>query len=120
MAVISDFYIHRIIPEELNIDPNAVVDFKMTQEQSAFDPSKQAEILKGGEVAGKKKNPFSGNAETLGDANNDVITVNSEATIAENVTATRIQLVLPNGSKKVITINPRASIAELYGLIQKE
>lgn len=115
------YFKFRIIPDELEIDPNAAVDFKMTQvPDSSFDRAKQLEILKGDESAAKKKNPFSGNAEILGDLNNETITVNLEASIAENVTSTRIQLVLPNGSKKVITINPRAPISELYHLIQQE
>jgi hypothetical protein len=113
---------NRIVPDELNINPNAAVDFKMTQiPDSTFDRSKQEEILKEDESSAKKKNPFSGNAETLGGcADNDVISVNYEAIIAENVTTTRIQVVLQNGSKKVVTINPRATIAELYTLIQEE
>ncbi len=110
-----------MIPDELDIAPNAAVDFKMTQVPgSKFDRAKQAEILKGEESVAKKKATFSGASETAGDAQTDVIFINSEATIAENIAITRIQVVLPNGSKKVITINPRASIAELYTLIQSE
>lgn len=93
----------------------------MTQiPDKSYDHAKQLEILKKDESTAKKKHPFSGNPETTGDAHNEVISVNVEAEIADNIVTTRIQVVLPNGMKKVITINPRASISELYSHIQQE
>lgn len=111
----------RIVPDELDINPNAAVDFKMTQlPDLAYDKKKQKEVIQGDQGPPTKKDPFSGQAETLGEVKNDVVQINDQATIADTVLTTRIQVVLPSGSKKVITVNPRIIIDELYKIIQQE
>lgn len=111
----------RIVPDELDINPNAAVDFKMTQlPDLAYDKKKQKEVIQGDQGPATKKDPFSGQAETLGEVKNDAVQINDQATIADTVLTTRIQVVLPNGSKKVITVNPRIIIDELYKIIQQE
>ena len=91
-----------------------------------FSADRRNQIMKGPSGATSSTEPprptFSGNGEKLGadDTNEAVVTIDQSAQLDSSITNTRVQVVLPNGSRKVITISARSSVSELYSQIEKE
>ena len=103
-----------------------MADVRISQMPSeVFSPERRNKIMKGPAAASASepaRPTFSGTGEKLGsDESNDVIVSNDEsAQLDASITNTRIQIVLPNGSRKVLTISARAKVSELYSQVAKE
>lgn len=108
---------------DLGIGPYELADVKITQiPNEKFSEARRNQILhladqKG--VPADKKPLFVGNGEKIGNINSETVQVNDSAPLDSSIT-TRIQVVLPNGARKVITIAAQAKIAELYEIVKKE
>ena len=84
---------------------------RRSQIAKIVDPSQQAKPL---------IPKFSGNGEKIGSNDAEVVLVDQNIQLESSVKITRIQIILPNGSRKVISISARAKISELYLNIRKE
>lgn len=67
-----------------------------------------------------KKQSFAGNGEKIGDSNSEFVLKDLKSELQPNTNTTRIQVILPSGARKVITIAARSTIIELYKIVEKE
>ena len=100
-----------------------MADVKITQiSGEQFSEAKRSEII--GSSSGKAneaaKGPaFAGSGEKLGHNEIKIIKVDENAQLDPKIDRTRIQIVLPNGSRKIISISARAKICELYQIARE-
>lgn len=108
----------------MGIGPYELADVKITQIPNVpFSPERREQIIKENdpnENLVPQKPSFVGNGEKLGDNNTEIISVNLSAELDPSITRTRIQIVLPNGSRKVITTSARSKVSDLYATIKRE
>ena len=108
----------------MGIGPYELADVKITQvPNEPFSSERRDQITKRtdpSKLSAQYKPAFAGNGEKIGEKNSEIITVNSDAELESSVSSTRIQVVLPNGSRKVITLSARAKVSELYSIVKKE
>lgn len=106
-----------------------MADVRISQLPSeAFSPNRRNQVMKGpggaSSSATEQSRPtFTGTGEKLGatdDTNDVVIKIDESAQLDASITTTRIQIILPNGSRKVLTISPRSQVSELYLQVAKE
>lgn len=106
-----------------------MADVRISQLPSeVFSPNRRNQVMKGpGGASSSAAEPprptFTGTGEKLGaadDTNDAVVSIDESAPLDDSVTTTRIQIILPNGSRKVLTISPRSKVSGLYAQIAKE
>lgn len=117
-------FFREISARDLNIGPHEIADVKITQvPNELFSSEKRDKITKRtalSEGSANSQPTFTGNGEKIGENNSEIISVKLDAELDSSINTTRIQVVLPNGSRKVITISARAKVSELYAAIKKE
>lgn len=114
--------------DDLGINPFEMADVRISQLPSeAFNPARRNQIMKGPGGGGSSepaRPTFTGTGEKVGGSSDDskesVVSIDESAQLEDSITTTRIQIVLPNGSRKVLTISPRSKVSELYAQIVKE
>ena len=113
-----------ISAEDLGIGPFELADIRIAHfPNEPFSQQKKAQIIQKNslkENSEVQQPVFSGSGEKLGENEDEIISVNSDAKLDPNIINTRIQVVLPNGSRRVISISAYAKISELYSEIAKE
>ena len=111
--------------KDLGIQANEIADIKITQlPDEKFDERKRGEIINASVPSAKfekvTRQSFTGEGEKLGNESIETITPNTDAQINENIISTRIQVILPDGSRQVFNIAARAKISELYAIIKSK
>lgn len=115
----------------MGINPFEMADVRISQlPNEVFSPERRNQIISGPKSSShqpsKSAEPtrasFTGIGEKLGNdsVDEECVVVNESAQLEESVTSTRIQIVLPNGTRKVMTMSPRSKVSELYGQVSKE
>lgn len=105
----------------MGIDPHELVDLRLSQlPDQMFNEKKRATIIQ----SGSNEDPampqlMVGEAKTVSE-NGEIpqITVDRSLVRNQDVTTTRLQIQLPNGTKKVITIDPHQKIMGLYEAVR--
>lgn len=114
----------KITADDLGIDPYELADVKISQlPNENFSPQRRSQIIGATEEGNKTEiegPKFVGAGEKLGSNFSETVSANENAQIDPSVVNTRVQIVLPNGSRKVISISVRSKIAELYASVRKE
>lgn len=114
--------------DDLGIDPFEMADVRISQLPSeSFSPNRRNQVMKGPGASSAAEQPprptFTGTGEKLGaadESNDAIVSIDQTAQLDASITSTRIQVVLPNGSRKVLTISPRSKVSELYAQVAKE
>jgi hypothetical protein len=116
-------FVRDISARDLGIGPYELADVKITQiPNETFNPDKRDKINKidSNKISAQSKSPFVGNGGKIGINNSETISVNLESELGPSINSTRIQVVLPNGTRKVISISARSKVSELYSIVKKE
>ena len=111
--------------EDLGIGPFEMADVRISQLPSErYSTERRNQIMKGPTASSSEppRPTFTGNGEKLGadESNEAIVAIDESAQLDSSITTTRVQVVLPNGSRKVITISARSKVSELYSQIAKE
>lgn len=67
-----------------------------------------------------KRPAFVGNGEKIGNVNTETVQVDASAELDSSINTTRIQVILPTGARKVVSLSAKAKIGELYEIVKKE
>lgn len=101
-----------------------MADIKISQiPNENFSPQRRSQITNTTDEANETsidRPKFIGTGEKLGSNDSETISVNENAQIDPSTLNTRIQIVLPNGSRKVINVSARSKISELYAFTRQE
>lgn len=105
--------------------PFELADVKISRLDIPFDANKLKNILNEGNPDSSsetlKAPTFNGAGEKLGNVCElETIIPDLTCTIDDSVQGTRIQVILPDGTKKVIKIEARASVSDLFAKIRAE
>lgn len=113
-----------ISARDLGIGSYELADVKIIQvPNEPFSSERRVQITKKtvpSNISAQCKPAFAGNGEKIGISDSEIISVNFDAELEPSISSTRIQIVLPNGSRKVITISSKAKVSELYSVVKKE
>lgn len=108
----------------MGIGPYELADVKISQlSNEPFSPERIKQVINRADL-GKSPEPskptFVGNGEKLGADHSETIAVDLAAELEPSISTTRIQVVLPSGSRRIISISARARVSELYSTVKKE
>jgi len=119
-------FFSNVSADDLGIGPFEMADVRISQlPGEVFSPERRNQIMKG-PAASSSSEPqrptFTGTGEKLGadGSTESIVSIDESAQLDASITNTRIQIVLPNGSRKVLTISARSKVSELYSQIARE
>lgn len=108
----------------MGIGPFELADVKISQVRNEpFSPGRRDQItskIEHAKASEPLKPSFAGTGEKIGENHSEIISANLAAELDPSIVTTRIQIVLPNGSRKVVTISASAKVTDLYLTVRKE
>lgn len=100
--------------------PSDLADLKISQlPEQTFDSTIREQIIDRPKEASTSASAMSGENKKVGDVDSEIIAPDLDAKLDASVATTRIQVILPDGSRKVVTIDPRSKVAALFVKIRE-